>query len=132
VATRYLLDTHVFLWSLFEPERLSSDARAVIANSSEELLLSAAAVWEISIEHGSGKLALPMEPAAFIPSRLEALRIKPLDMTMEHALAVSLLPRHHHDPFDLMMIAQAQLEGLTFITADSIAQRYPVRVLRAS
>ncbi|HTX55753.1 MAG TPA: type II toxin-antitoxin system VapC family toxin [Candidatus Acidoferrales bacterium] len=129
---RYLLDTHIFLWSLSEPERLSENVRTTIASAEAELFFSAAAALEIVIKHRSGKLDLPIEPAAFIPSRLTAMHIVPLDMTMEHTLAISLLPRHHADPFDRMMIAQAQVEGLTFVTADAIARRYPIRVLGAA
>lgn len=126
-----LLDTHAFLWSAAEPERLASEARSAIEDSRNEIFVSAAVAWEIAIKHALGKLTLPLAPAVYVPARVNALGFNPLPITIAHALAVSALPNHHNDPFDRIMVAQAQVEGLTFVTADEHALKYPVQTLRA-
>lgn len=128
---RLLLDTHAFLWSASEPERLSKAARAAIEDSRNDVFVSAAVALEISIKHALGKLSLPGEPAVYVPARIASLGFKPLAITVEHALAVRALPNHHSDPFDRMMIAQSQVEGLTFVANDDAAQKYAVHTLSA-
>ena len=130
--TRYLIDTHVFLWAAASPEKLSAGARRAIQSAASDVFLSAAAVWELTIKFGLGKVTLPMEPAIFVPSRLDHLGIRALQITHDHALAVAALPNIHRDPFDRMMIAQAQAESLIFITADPYSLRYPVKTLKAA
>lgn len=127
-----LLDTHAFLWSASEPERLTPEARSAIQDSRNEIFVSAAVAWEIAIKHALGKLTLPLSPAVYVPARVSALGFKPLPISIAHALAVAALPNHHNDPFDRIMVAQAQIEGLTFVTADEHALKYPVHTLRAS
>ena len=126
-----LLDTHAFLWAASDPGALSASARDAIEDPSSEVYVSAAVAWEVGIKHSLGKLELPLQPAAYVPARIASLGFKALPISLEHALAVSSLPSHHNDPFDRIMIAQAQVEGLVFVTADTIAQRYSVRVMRA-
>jgi PIN domain nuclease of toxin-antitoxin system len=132
VADRLLLDTHAFLWSAVDPAFLSKSAREAIEDSSNEVFVSAAAAWEIVVKHALGKLTLPLDPATYVLTRLARLGFKPLSIDMVHTLAVASLPNHHADPFDRIMIAQAQVEGLLFVTADDVVMRYPVRTMRAA
>lgn len=128
-SVRLLLDTHIFIWALGEPHKLPSVARSAIENSANEVFVSAAVAWEISIKHALGKLPLPMAPASYVPSRLLQLRFKELSITFAHTLALSGLPTHHADPFDRILIAQAQIEGLTLVSVDSEIAKYPVPML---
>jgi PIN domain nuclease of toxin-antitoxin system len=128
---RLLLDTHAFLWAAAEPERLSSTSRNAIADPDNEIFISAAVSWEITIKHALGKLTLPLEPAIYVPARVTSLGFRTLPITLEHTLAVGGLPTHHNDPFDRVMIAQAQVENLTFVTNDAVTGRYSVKVLSA-
>ncbi len=127
---RLLLDTHVFLWSAANPEKLSTDARAAIEDAANEVFVSAAVAWEIAIKY-PGDLDLPSHPSSYVPARVASLGFKPLPISHAHALAVSDLPAHHKDPFDRIMIAQALVEGFTLVTADAESLRYPVALLRA-
>jgi PIN domain nuclease of toxin-antitoxin system len=129
---RFLIDTHVFLWLETEPERLAHKARALLEDTANELYLSAVSGWEIAIKHALGKLPLPADPPIYVPARLMRGGFQSLDVTMSHALAVSGLPAFHDDPFDRLLIAQAQVEGLTLVTVDNRISQYPVRVLNAA
>jgi PIN domain nuclease of toxin-antitoxin system len=128
---RVLLDTHVFLWAASAPERLSPVARNAIEDPKNEVFVSAAVVWEIVIKHALGKLRLPASPASFIPSVIAQLGFRALPITHEHALTVCVLPKHHNDPFDRMMIAQARCEGMTLISTDRNVGCYAVQYLPA-
>lgn len=122
-----LLDTHVLIWILSNEEKLSAAARRAAADPGNEVFVSAVTAWEIAIKRGLGKLRAP-------DNYLEALRLyrfTPLDITSEHALAVENLPRHHDDPFDRLLIAQAQLEKLTLVTSDERFGKYEARLLKA-
>ncbi len=126
---RYLLDTGVWLWSQTRPERLGRKAVRLLSSVPEgdDLFLSAASSWEISIKFHLGKLPLPESPALYVPSRLNGLR--PLPITHAHALAAGELPFHHSDPFDRVLVAQARLEGMVLLTADPNFAKYDVAVL---
>jgi PIN domain nuclease of toxin-antitoxin system len=128
---RLLLDTHAFLWSAADPDQFRSNARAAIEDSANEVLVSAAVAWEISIKVALGKLAVPADPAVWFPARVRSLGFQALDISAAHALAVGGLPDVHRDLFDRIMIAQAQIEGLTLVTRDPENQKYPVNVLKA-
>lgn len=128
---KYLLDTGVWLWSVFQPERMSAKAREVFADGSKELFLSAATSWEVAIKAAAGKLHLPEPPASYVPSRMAMQGLRPLIVSHQHALAVSSLPQHHRDPFDRLLIAQARLEDMVLITNDAMFRRYPVELLWA-
>lgn len=128
---RILLDTQSWLWMASEPERLSARARALVETSDSDLYLSAASAWEIAIKHSLGKLRLPEPPARYVPSRLDALRVGALAIEHSHALQVDALPRHHRDPFDRLLIAQAQLEGLPILTSDPAFAFYDVETIPA-
>jgi len=129
---RLLLDTHAFLWSASDPEKLSKAARAAIEDSSNDVFVSAAVAWEIAIKHALGKLDLPSDPAIYVPARIRTLGFRPLPIAQEHALAVSALPPHHHDLFDRIMVAQAQLEALIMVTSDTSILKYAVNTLAAT
>lgn len=122
-----LLDTHVLLWALDDDPSLSQAARNAIINGNNIVFVSAATAWEISIKRALGKLRTP---AGDYLEELRRHRFTPLDITSEHALAVEGLPPHHADPFDRMLVAQAQIEGLTLITHDSRIQAYDVRTIK--
>ena len=128
---RYLLDTGVWLWSLWEPERIAHKAREQIADLSNEVFLSAVTSWEVAIKAATGKLKLPEPPPSYVPRRMADQGLRPLPVTHPHALAVFGLPAHHHDPFDRLLLAQAMLENLIFVTADGILKKYSVEILWA-
>jgi PIN domain nuclease of toxin-antitoxin system len=124
---RLLLDTHVLLWWLADDPALSEDARRRIANE-PEVFVSAASAWEIAIKRALGKLEAPED----LLEALEAGGIGRLPIEFEHASIAGALPRHHDDPFDRMLVAQAQHEGLTLLTSDTRIASYAVAVLPAS
>jgi PIN domain nuclease of toxin-antitoxin system len=126
---KYLLDTSVWLWSLTASERINKKARQLLASGQEELYLSAASSWEISIKWALGRLPLPEPPGSYVPKRLAAQGIRPLAITHTHALTVSELPAHHSDPFDRLLIAQAQVEDMVILTADRALEPYGVKIL---
>ena len=128
---RYLLDTGVWLWTNFEPQRLSPKAQDVFSDLGEEVFLSAASAWEIATKFASGKLVLPEPPATYVGRRMADQGVRPLAISHQHALAVSVLPSHHRDPFDRLLIAQANLEDLVLISADQIFRSYSVQLLWA-
>jgi PIN domain nuclease of toxin-antitoxin system len=128
---RLLLDTHAFLWFVGEREKLASIAFQTISNPENEIFLSAAVAWEIAIKYARGKLTLPLDPAAYVLSRMTATGIGALPITQDHALATAKLPPIHADPFDRIMIAQAQVESLIFVTRDANNLRYQVQTLIA-
>lgn len=128
---KILLDTQCWLWMLAAPERLSVAAQERLTVPEHELFLSAASAWEIAIKHSIGRLHLPMEPTEYVRSRLEQSRTLPLAISHEHALRVAKLPLHHRDPFDRLLIAQAQIERLAIMTADRQFSAYDVEVVEA-
>jgi PIN domain nuclease of toxin-antitoxin system len=123
---KYLLDTSVWLWSLGSVDRINKQGRDLLADGKQELYLSAASTWEISIKAALGKLRLPESPVSYVPTRLTQQGISPLPILQRHALAVYELPMHHTDPFDRLLIAQAQLEDMAILTADKIFRKYQV------
>ena len=125
---RLLLDTQAWLWLHVSPERLNDDAMELAADQRIELFLSAASSWEISIKYALGKLFLPEPPAEYVPSRMRDSGVVGMPVSHRHALHVATLPPHHRDPFDRVLVAQAQLEGLTILTADRTIEKYDVPV----
>ena len=121
---KLLLDTHVVLWAVGEPHRLPPDARASMEEEATELVFSAASLWEIAIKNGLGRASFSVDPRLLRRNLLEN-DYRELPITGAHATAVDLLPPIHRDPFDRILIAQAQIEGLTLLTADSMLARYP-------
>ena len=124
-----LLDTQVWLWMQVSPERIVPHVRDRLADGHVDLLLSAASSWEIAIKHALGKLPLPEHPRDYVPSRMRSGTVTGLPVSHAHALHVATLPPHHRDPFDRLLVAQAQLEGLTIVSADQALERYDVPLL---
>ena len=123
---RYLIDTPCWLWLQSCPEELSEPVLALLANPQNELLLSAASVWEIAIKYALGRLALPLPPEEYVPSRMQQSATSPLPVTHLHALRAASLPMHHDDPFDRLLIAQAQSEGIPIVTVERAFRAYDV------
>jgi PIN domain nuclease of toxin-antitoxin system len=128
---RLLLDTHCLLWARAAPARLSKDARAALTDSRHQLFVSVASIWEIVIKHALGRLELARAPESLVPRLIAATQAVTLPIEPSHALRVARLPPHHRDPFDRILIAQAQVEGLTILTADQRFSAYHVEVLKA-
>lgn len=123
---RLLLDTHALLWWLDDSPRLGGTAHGAISEPGNEVFVSLISLWEFAIEIRVGKLKVDL---AAVDDRIDAEGFVRLPLAMEHLRAVVPLPMHHRDPFDHLLIAQAQVEGLTFVTADRFAASYDVAVL---
>jgi PIN domain nuclease of toxin-antitoxin system len=119
---RLLLDTHAALWWLSGDERLGGQALAELEDDANEVLLSAAVVWEVAIKRSLGKLEAPDDFAATV---LRA-DVRGLPVSVEHASAVERLPWHHRDPFDRMLVAQATIEGAAVLSCDERLRPYGV------
>ncbi|MGB8909760.1 MAG: type II toxin-antitoxin system VapC family toxin [Candidatus Cybelea sp.] len=128
---KFLLDTQVFLRMFLNQRKISSKLWASLRDSDNELYLSAASAWEIAIKVRIGKMKLPSNPALYVPRRARESSILSLAITEEHALAVAELPMEHTDPFDRILIAQAQLESLTIVTSDPAFEKYDVKCVMA-
>ena len=126
---RALLDTHVFLWAVSEPERLSETASKVIRSGATELFLSAASLWEISLKIGTGKLPLPKPEDRYLRAQLLQNNVSTLAVEARHALELNSIPLHHRDPFDRLLIAQSLVEGIPIITADSALKQYSAQII---
>ena len=120
-----LLDTHIFLWWLSGDKSLSEDALSVIGNVRNIVYVSAASIWEISIKQALGKLEAPKN----LQDELVEEGFEALVITMGHADLAGRLPRHHRDPFDRMLVAQAKLEECMLVTADERLKEYDVELL---
>ncbi len=126
---RLLLDTHVFLWWNEGSPRLSRNAHRLLADPGNNLFFSVVSAWEMALKAQSGKLGLPTPVSAYVPARLSHYGMEALGLTLVHVLASSALPAHHRDPFDRMLVAQAQIEQLTIVTHDSELRRYAVETV---
>ena len=123
---RLLIDTHVLIWWA-HAEPLAADAHNAIGDPDSDVLVSVASIWEAEIKVAAGRLRLGRELA----DEATAHGFGSLDIRVEHAVAAARLPSHHGDPFDRMLVAQAQLEGLTIVTRDPVFSRYQVALLAA-
>ncbi|MGH2703808.1 MAG: type II toxin-antitoxin system VapC family toxin [Actinomycetota bacterium] len=124
---RLLLDTNALLWWLAADRSLGRRARALIADAASSVFVSAATVWEIAIKRSLGKLDSPSD----LERQIEDNRFVPMPVTLGHAWAAGHLPRHHDDPFDRMLVAQAAAEGLAILTADSRIGLYGIQTVPA-
>ena len=122
-----LLDTHVFLWWLDDPNLLTDSARKALADGKNLVYVSAAVAWEIAIKRSLGKLDAPED----LEAAMAANRFLPLPVTVSHALAVSTLPDHHRDPFDRLLIAQARYERFQLVSRNPLIKQYDVPLLEA-
>lgn len=121
---KLLLDTQCWLWWFAQPERLNQEAIRYILDETNELWFSVASIWEIGIKVAIGKLPVPEPIDSYISSRMMELDMQYLEIRASHALKAAALPLHHRDPFDRMLIAQAQIEDMTLVSADSIFNQY--------
>jgi PIN domain nuclease of toxin-antitoxin system len=126
---RALLDTHAFLWWLTDDPQLPRNVRDIIADEKNELYFSAAGCWEIAIKARLGKITLPDKPDVFISDQLSLNGIRSLPVQSSHALHVFSLPPLHRDPFDRMIVSQAQLENMPVITSDPLIALYQVKLI---
>jgi len=129
---RLLLDTHVWLWMLSEPERLNAATQSALTDSATELWLSVASAWEVAIKHARGKLPLQDPVGELVALSGERFGMSVLPIRLPHALTAAELPPHHNDPFDRLLVAQAQFEGMVLVTADEIVAKYRATVLWAT
>jgi PIN domain nuclease of toxin-antitoxin system len=121
---KLLLDTQLVLWAAGQPDRLSIDARALLEAPDNELLFSAASIWEITIKNALGREDFHVEPRVLRRGLLDNGYLE-LPITSQHAVSVDGLPALHRDPFDRLLVAQAQSEGIMLITADVQVAQYP-------
>ncbi|PRD44901.1 PIN domain nuclease [Phyllobacterium phragmitis] len=126
---KLLLDTHLLLWAAGEPERLSTAALAEIENPDNELIFSAASLWEVAIKRGLGREDFTVDPRLLRRGLLDN-GYQELDVSGLHAVGVDGLPPIHKDPFDRILIAQSIVEGITLLTVDERIAQYPAPVRR--
>ncbi len=126
---KFLLDTHAFIWWDSEPAKLPSLVREHCQDRANIVLLSVASVWEIQIKRQLGKLKLQMPLPEVVQSQQEANGLVILPITLAHVLELDSLPAHHKDPFDRLLIAQANAENAILVSSDSIFASYGVRLL---
>ena len=124
----YLLDTHVLLWWVADDPTLRADTRTTITNPDHDVAVSAASIWEAAIKRALGKLRFE---TSVLLDTLSRGGIRVVAVTAEHALAAGDLPRHHDDPFDRMLVAQAVAEGLILISRDARLRAYQVALVEA-
>jgi len=120
-----LLDTHVVLWWLADDERLSSEAREIIADPENAIFVSAASAWEVVIKQSLGKLRIDGDFEAEVRGNGFAL----LPISFSHAAEIGHLPPLHRDPFDRMLVAQSRVENLSLMTADTEILSYPTQTI---
>ncbi|GBQ43370.1 PIN domain nuclease [Komagataeibacter saccharivorans] len=121
---KLLLDTHLLLWAAGKPDRLSVRARSLIEDPDNDLMFSAASLWEVTIKAGLGRADFQIDPHLLRRGLIEN-GYEELPVTGQHALAVGQLPDVHRDPFDRILVAQATVEGLLLLTHDPLVQAYP-------
>jgi PIN domain nuclease of toxin-antitoxin system len=126
----YLVDTHLLLWAALQPERLSAAAMDVLEDRTSGLMFSSAAIWEVAIKTSKGRPDFRVDPRLLRRALLENGYAE-LPISSEHAVAVAHLPGHHGDPFDRIQVAQARVEGVVFLTGDSVLADYgfPVQLV---
>lgn len=124
-----LLDTHSFLWFCQDDPRLSATAKALIEDPGNRKLLSMASCWEIAIKAGLGKLTLGEPSGSYIPAAILRTGFELLSISLAHATSVEVLPLHHRDPFDRLLVAQAMVEGIEIVSMDVALDPYGVRRL---
>jgi PIN domain nuclease of toxin-antitoxin system len=126
---RLLLDTHTFLWMITDDPSLSLTTRDLIASAENDVWLSAASSWEISIKYGLGKLPLPEEPDRYLPRMRQRSGVELLPIGEAEVCQIHRLPAIHRDPFDRLLVAQANCHGLVIVTDDPTITRYPVQTI---
>ena len=126
---RALIDTHAFLWWNTDDDRLSPVARELIRDGRNQIIVSVASIWEVAIKVARGRLDLPDEVGAYATDRLVRNRWSAMSIEVNHAVRAAALPLIHADPFDRVLVAQAQVEALPIVTADAAIGRYDVETI---
>lgn len=126
---KLLLDTHVLLWAAGMPERLNEATRTLLNDPQHALMFSAASLWEVAIKRSLGRDDFQVDPRLLRRGLLDNGYAE-LPIRSEHAVAVDGLPNHHKDPFDRLLVAQAQVEGITLLTSDPLVALYPGPIRR--
>lgn len=121
---RLLIDTHTLFWSVEEPTKVSATAMAAIQPLTNDVLLSAATIWELAIKVGHGKIGLSLPYRQWMDKAIADLKLIILPVTVEYAERQSTLPPHHKDPFDRLMIAQALVQGIPIVSVDAAFDPY--------
>ena len=128
-----LIDTHTFVWIFIEPHRFSAKARSFLEDvETNQFYLSDVSAWEASIKYGLGKLKIPEPPEVFFPDRVRRAEYHHLRIDLRHVTKVHSLPKIHGDPFDRLLISQAQIEDMTIISNDRFFKSYQVKTLTIS
>ena len=126
-----LVDTAVLLWWFMRSDRLKKKVRTLLSDPANDVFVSAVSTWEIAIKAAIGRLTLPGDPGQYLSDRVRRAGIAELPILAAHTYGVFALPPHHADPFDRLLIAQAQHEGFTIVTHDPVFARYDVRRISA-
>lgn len=125
----YLLDTHILLWTLVDPDKVPGPMRRIVEDTGNRVWFSAASIWEIAIKHSLAKADFTVEPAAIWKAARET-GFEELAVTAEHAIGVDALPWLHRDPFDRLLVAQARVVGVKLLSVDPKVNAYSLRVRR--
>ena len=126
---QYLLDTHVFLWMAADPDKLSPKAREIVKEKNNQLYLSAASGWEIALLDKLNRIKLPDQSRRFIPEAMQRLSVWPIPIGFSTAISAAILPMIHRDPFDRIIIAEAEKEKMAVITKDKKFAEYGIQSL---
>ncbi|RLB75244.1 MAG: type II toxin-antitoxin system VapC family toxin [Deltaproteobacteria bacterium] len=124
---RYLLDTHTFLWMAADPGRLSEKVRVLVQEANCKLYLSAASGWEVALLSMLKHIELPDKPQRFIPEAMQRLHIVPIPISFTTAISAAMLPLIHRDPFDRIMVAEAEKEKMIVLTKDPAFAKYGIQ-----
>jgi PIN domain nuclease of toxin-antitoxin system len=123
---KLLLDAHTLIWAVDDPTRLGSQALAALRDPNNELLVSAGTIWELAIKVGLGKLTLSLPYREWMSKAIADLGVSVLPITVEYADTQASLPNHHRDPFDRLLVAQAQVEGVPVVSSDAVFDDYGI------
>ena len=126
---RALLDAHAFIWWVLDMPRLSRECRRILSDGDNEVVVSVACAYEIAFKTEQGRLTLPEAPADYVRSRVAANGFTTMAIGLDHAARAGSLPRIHGDPFDRILVAQAQIEGIPILTANPAIGRYDVETI---
>ncbi|GET37854.1 type II toxin-antitoxin system VapC family toxin [Microseira wollei] len=126
---RLLLDTHTFIWFVTDNPKLSETARGLINDGNNEIWLSTASIWEMAIKQSTGKLSFGLPFRVFIEQQVSLNRSDILNINLDHIEVIVTLPFHHRDPFDRLIIAQAMVEQIPILSADSVFDAYGIQRL---
>jgi PIN domain nuclease of toxin-antitoxin system len=124
---RVLIDTHVFIWYVQNSEKLTSSVTMLINDGKNEILLSIASIWEMAIKQSTGKLSLGFPYGSFIREQMRINNLELLPISLEHLEIIASLPLHHRDPFDRLLIAQAQFENIPILSVDIAFDAYSIQ-----